>query len=59
MIHFEKILILKPDNFEFTMTLQNVPDLFINGCSFKNIHPDSELSEDKKVLMKQYGAVFN
>ncbi|MCP5050999.1 MAG: hypothetical protein GY940_27795 [bacterium] len=37
-------------------TFTNIPGLFIHGCSFKNLHPDSDLSEESKKLMRQYGA---
>jgi hypothetical protein len=37
-------------------TFINIPGLFIQGCSFKNLHPDSDLSEESKNLMRQYGA---
>ncbi|MFC2140760.1 hypothetical protein ACFLQP_00500 [Acidobacteriota bacterium] len=37
-------------------TIINIPGLFIQGCSFKNLHPDSDLSEESKNLMRQYGA---
>ncbi|NIM13175.1 MAG: NACHT domain-containing protein [Candidatus Aminicenantes bacterium] len=40
------------------LTIQNIPGLFIQKCSFKNLHPDSDLSEESKTLMKQYGAIF-
>jgi hypothetical protein len=26
------------------------------GCSFKNLHPDSDLSEESKNRLRQYGA---
>lgn len=32
--------------------------LLINDCSFKNLHPDSNISENFKIVMLQYGAVF-
>jgi len=37
-------------------TIINIPGLFIQGCSFKNLHPDSDLSAESKNLMRQYGA---
>ncbi|NIM18289.1 MAG: hypothetical protein GTO45_40445 [Candidatus Aminicenantes bacterium] len=37
-------------------TFINIPGLFIQGCSFKNLHPDSDLSAESKNLMRQYGA---
>jgi len=37
-------------------TIINIPGLFIQGCSFKNLNPDSDLSEESKELMRQYGA---
>jgi WD40 repeat protein len=39
-------------------TFINIPGLFIQGCSFKNLHPDSDLSEKSKNLMRQYGALI-
>jgi hypothetical protein len=40
-------------------TIINIPGLFIQGCSFKNLHPDSDLSEESKKVMRQYGAVID
>jgi WD40 repeat protein len=40
-------------------TFINIPGLFIQGCSFKNLHPDSDLSEKSKNLVRQYGAVVD
>jgi hypothetical protein len=37
-------------------TFLNIPGLFIQGCSFKNLHPDSDLSEESKNRLRQYGA---
>jgi WD40 repeat protein len=39
--------------------IENVPQLNLLGCSFKNLHPDSDLSEESKNLMRQYGAVMD
>jgi hypothetical protein len=37
-------------------TFVNIPGLFIHGCSFKNLHADSDLSKECKDLLRQYGA---
>jgi WD40 repeat protein len=39
-------------------TIINIPGLFIHGCSFKNLHPDSDLSKESKNRLRQYGAVI-
>ena len=36
-------------------TFENISGLFIQGCSFKNLHPDSKLSDEEKELLKMYG----
>jgi WD40 repeat protein len=36
----------------------NIPGLVVQGCTFRNLHPDSDLSDENKKLMKQYGAIF-
>jgi hypothetical protein len=36
----------------------NLPGMFIQGCSFKDLHPDCDLSKESKNLMQQYGAQF-
>jgi WD40 repeat protein len=36
----------------------NIPGLFIHGCSFKNLHPNNDLSEESKNIMRQYGALI-
>jgi len=33
-----------------------IPGLFIQGCSFKNLHPDSDLSPESIEILRQYGA---
>jgi WD40 repeat protein len=40
-------------------TFTNIPGLFIQGCSFKNLHPASDLSEESKELLRRYGAILN
>ncbi len=40
-------------------TFENIPGLFIQGCSFKNLHPDSQLSDEEKRLLKMYGGQLN
>jgi len=39
-------------------TLINIPGLWIQGCSFKNLEKNSQWSEEALELMKQYGARF-
>ena len=38
--------------------LKNIPGLFIQGCSFKNLHLDSQLTEEQKQLLKMYGGIL-
>ncbi|NIM15373.1 MAG: SMEK domain-containing protein [Candidatus Aminicenantes bacterium] len=38
-------------------TFTNIPGLLVQGCSFKNLHPRSKMSEKSKQLLKMYGAV--
>ena len=40
-------------------TFENIPGLIIYGCSFKNLHPESVISDETKRKMKMYGAVFD
>lgn len=40
-------------------TIVNAPGLFIQGCDFRNLHPDSKLSEEDIAIMRQYGGIFN
>ncbi len=51
-----KIKMISVETEELIHTFTNIPGLFIQGCSFKNLHPDSDLSEESKNLMRQYGA---
>ncbi len=60
---FENILIEKEGNQikiidhqtkEVLNALKNILGLFIQGCSFKNLHPDSQLSDEEKRLLKMY-----
>lgn len=41
------------------LTLPNIPGLFIQGCDFRDLHPDSELSEDSMALLRQYSGIFD
>ena len=40
------------------MTIQNIYGLFIQHCSFKNLHPGSELSDESIESLKHYGGKF-
>lgn len=42
----------------FCQRIENVPLLNLLGCSFKNLHPESRLTEKLKNLMKNYGGIF-
>jgi hypothetical protein len=39
-------------------TFENIPGLWIQGCSFRNLHPDSQLSDEEKELLKMYGGII-
>lgn len=41
------------------LTLPNISGLFIQGCSFRDLNPDSHLSEESIEIMRQYGGIFN
>jgi len=53
-----KIYISNIDKKEPTIILSNIHGLFIQKCSFKNLHPGSVMSVESKALMEQYGAEF-
>lgn len=53
-----EIQIISRETGETIRTIINIPGLFIQGCSFKNLHPDSDLSEESKELLRQYGGKF-
>ncbi len=38
--------------------LVNIPGLFIQGCSFKDLEPGSEISPENLEILKQYGGQF-
>jgi WD40 repeat protein len=44
---------------ESLATIINVPGLLVAGCSFINLHPKSQLSEEAMNIMLQYGAIFD
>ncbi len=44
---------------ENLQTLPNIPGLFIQGCDFRNLHPNSNLSEESIALLRQYGGIFD
>jgi WD40 repeat protein len=41
---------------ECIYTFRNVPGLEVLGCDFRNLHPDSKLSDEDKQLLWEYGA---
>ncbi|HEX9060553.1 MAG TPA: hypothetical protein VF941_10265 [Clostridia bacterium] len=38
---------------------KSIPGLIIQGCSFRNLHPESDLSDTSKKILKTYGAIFD
>ncbi|MCB9351235.1 MAG: CHAT domain-containing protein [Lewinellaceae bacterium] len=46
-------------NSECKVIFQNIYGLFIQGCEFRNLNPDSHLSEESIALLKQYGGIFD
>lgn len=44
---------------ECLMTLPNVAGLIIQGCDFRELHPDSHFSEEEIALLRQYGGIFD
>jgi hypothetical protein len=43
---------------EVLQIFENIPGLFIQGCSFQNLHPSSQLTEEEKKLLKMYGGIL-
>ena len=41
------------------LTLPDVSGLFIQGCDFRNLNPNSKLSEKAIALLRQYGGIFD
>lgn len=50
-------LIKEKDSDKIIKRLQDEPGLFIQGCSFKNLHPLSNLTKKHKARLAIYGAV--
>jgi WD40 repeat protein len=40
-------------------TIQNIPGLLIQGVDMRNLHPDSEISDKERDILKQYGAILD
>jgi hypothetical protein len=53
---WNKIKIKSRETGKTLRTLINIPGLFFQGCSFENLHPDSDLSNECKDLPRMYGA---
>jgi hypothetical protein len=51
-----EVNIVNCETYRMKMKLRSIPGLFIQGCSFKNLHPQSNLSDKSRALLKQYGA---
>ncbi len=54
-----QIHIIDPKTNQVLHTLKIIPGLWIHGCSFKNLHPQSQLTDEGKQLLKMYGAVIS
>jgi WD40 repeat protein len=50
-----QIKIINPQTKQILHTLINIPGLYIQGCSFLNLHPQSHLTAEHKRLLKMYG----
>ena len=46
------------DSGECLNTIAYEPGLWIQGCSFRQLHPDSKFSDDDEVVFRNYGAVL-
>ena len=44
------------ETFECIRTIRNVANLEVMGCDFRNLHPDSRLSDEDRQLLWEYGA---
>ncbi|MEJ7736277.1 MAG: TIR domain-containing protein [Chitinophagaceae bacterium] len=44
---------------ECLLTITSVSGLLLAGCSFMNLHPNSQLSAKAKNIMRQFGAIFD
>ncbi|MDM8550530.1 hypothetical protein QUF72_10645 [Desulfobacterales bacterium HSG2] len=38
-------------------TIRNIPGLLIQGTDMRNLHPDSEISDEEREILRQYGAL--
>jgi WD40 repeat protein len=47
------------DTGECIRTIKNIPGLLIQGVDMSDLHSDSEVNEEEKELLKQYGAMFD
>lgn len=54
----DRIMIFNAKTGDLIKSIHNISGLSIQKCTFRNLHPDSDLSEESKRLMKQYGAIF-
>ena len=39
-------------------TIKNIPGLLIQGADMRCLHPDSEITDEEKALLGQYGAMI-
>ena len=52
---YNKIIIKNKSTGTVIKTLVDIPGLWIQGCSFAQLHPDCRLSEEEIQLLKMYG----
>jgi WD40 repeat protein len=54
-VSINTIKILNKKDRNLTHTFFNIPGLWIQGCSFRNLHSQSNLSKESKAFMRMYG----
>ena len=47
-----------PQTGEYLSTSHDISGLYIQGCDFRNHHPNSDLSPESITTLRQYGAIF-
>ena len=44
------------DTYKCLHSIRSIPSLEVIGCDFRNLHPDSRLTDEDKQLLWEYGA---
>jgi len=52
-------IIIDTETGDIIDTIPNVPGLMVIGCDLRNLHPDSNFSDEDRDILRRYGAIID